>query len=45
MRHRTPKNKQKITRKNPNKERYVDVRGNALNFKYIKEHRKKLQAV
>lgn len=43
MRHRTTKNKPKTTRKNPNKERYTDVRGNILDFAYIKQQRKKRQ--
>ena len=41
MRHRTEKNKQKPTRKNPNKERIIDVKGNILDYDYIKEHQKK----
>ena len=42
MRHRTEKNKQKPTRKNPNKERIVDVRGNVLDCDYLKKQQKKL---
>jgi len=41
MRHRTKKYKQKATRKSPNKERIVDVRGNILDYDYIKEQQKK----
>ncbi len=41
MRHRTEKNKQKATRKNPNKERIVDVRSKILDSNYIKEQQNK----
>jgi hypothetical protein len=43
MRHRTEKYKQKETRKNPNKERIVDVRSKTLDTKYIKEKQNKSQ--
>ena len=42
MRHRTEKNKQKATRKNPNKERIVDVRANVLDCDYVKKQQKKI---
>lgn len=41
MRHRTVKNKQKATRKNPNKERVVDIKGNILDYDYIKKSQTK----
>ena len=41
MRHRIEKNKQKTTRKNPNKERLVDVRGNMIDYDYLKNTLKK----
>lgn len=37
MRHRREKYKQKTTRKNPNKERIVNIKGNVRDYGFIKE--------
>ena len=41
MRHRTVKYKPRITRKNPNKERIIDVKGNILDYGYLKKQQNK----